>query len=196
MKQVFEYYDRVGQAGTDAYRYCPFCQAALQFVELGDLVRPQCLGCGFVHYQNPAPAISIMIVDHNKILLGKRKGDPGKGAWAIPSGYIEFGQDFITTAICEAKEETGLDVEVLSVLNVVSTFYSPRYHFFSVYVKAQMIAGVLQAGDDLSEVQWFYLDQELPALAFEEDREMIAVYQSGGYREIPVDKRFARRIEG
>jgi len=78
--------------------------------------------------------------------LGKRGGHPGKGTWSLPSGYIEYEDDFLTTAIREMKEETGLDVEVSSIINVVSSFVAPGFHFLGIYVVAHVVGGGVGGG--------------------------------------------------
>lgn len=195
IKQVFEHYDRQEIDRTSAYEYCPRCQTPLILEESGNKIRPACKSCGFVQYQNPSPAVSVLIGDHERVLLGKRSEHPGKGKWAIPSGYIEYGNNFITTAILEAREETGLEIEVKSILNVISSFYSPRFEFLAIYMKAEVVGGELEAGDDLEEVRWFPLSEEFPEMAFEEDVKMLALYTSGRYKELPVDIVFACQVD-
>jgi 8-oxo-dGTP diphosphatase len=125
------------------------------------------------------------------VLLGKRGREPGKGTWSLPSGYVEYEDDFLTTAIREAREETGLDVEVRSIINVVSSFVTPEFHFLGVYVAAEVVGGELGAGDDLEAVAWFPLKGPWPEMGFEEDVRMIQMYASG-FEGIPVDADYAR----
>jgi ADP-ribose pyrophosphatase YjhB (NUDIX family) len=120
------------------------------------------------------------------VLLGRRGGHPGRGTWALPSGYVEYEDDFLATAVRESKEETGLDVRVRSILNVVSSFVSPRFHFLGIYVAAEVAGGELAAGDDLEEVQWVPLLGPLPELGFPEDQHAIELC-AGGHRGLPVD---------
>jgi ADP-ribose pyrophosphatase YjhB (NUDIX family) len=117
--------------------------------------------------------------------------EPGRGTWSLPSGYVEWEDDFLSTAIREAKEETGLDVEVESILNVVSSFVSPRFHFLSVYVVARVVGGELAASDDLEAVEWFPVKGPLPEMGFEEDLRVIELYEHG-FEGIPVDANYAR----
>ena len=134
----------------------------------------------------------MLIVEGDQVLLGKRGGDPGQGTWSLPSGYIEYEDDFLTTAIREAKEETGLDVEVWSLINVVSSFVSPRFHFLGLYVTAQVVGGELAAGDDLEAVAWFPVAGPLPEMGFEEDATIIELY-ARGFVGLPVDAAYAKR---
>ena len=111
MRQVYRHYDPRVEQAPEPYASCPYCRASLIMAERGQKLRPSCPACGFVHFQNPAPTVSILIVDGDRVLLGKRLGHPGQGTWAIPSGYVEYEDDFLSAAVREAREETGLDRE-------------------------------------------------------------------------------------
>jgi 8-oxo-dGTP diphosphatase len=185
VKQVFAHYER-GDQPVDGYEYCPFCRTPLILAESDHRLRSTCPGCGFVQHRNPAPTVSVLVVDGDRVLLGKRGGSPGKGTWSLPSGYIDYEEDFLTTAIREAKEETGLDVEIRSIINVVSSFVSPRFHFLGIYVVARVAGGELGAGDDLEAVEWFPTVAPLPRMGFPEDVCVIEMYTKG-FAGIPVD---------
>lgn len=190
VKQVFAHYERGGQL-VDRFKYCPFCSTQLVMVEIGQRLRAACPSCGFVQHRNPASTVSVLVEDGGRVLLGKRGGSPGKGTWSLPSGYIDYEEDFLTTAIRETKEETGLDVEVCSVINVVSSFVSPRFHFLGLYVFARVVGGELAAGDDLEAVEWFPVDGPLPEMGFEEDVRIIEMYTKG-FVGLPVDSDYAK----
>ena len=189
-RQVLEYYQRQGRPAGQ-FAVCPFCGTRLHQEESGGRLRAACQACGFVQHRNPAPAVAILVVDQGRVLLGRRGGEPGRGTEALPSGYVEWEDDFLSTAIREAKEETGLDVEVESILTVVSSFVSPRFHFLSVYVVARVVGGELAASDDLEAVEWFPVKGPLPEMGFEEDLRVIELYRDG-FEGIPVDAKYAR----
>jgi ADP-ribose pyrophosphatase YjhB (NUDIX family) len=189
IKQVFAHYER-GDPPEDGFKYCPFCSTQLVLAESGHALRPICSNCGFVHYRNPAPTVSILVVDGDRVLLGKRGGDPGKGTWSLPSGYIDYEEDFLTTAIRETREETGLEVQVCSIINVVSSFVSPRFHFLGLYVVARVLGGELAAGDDLEAVEWFPVGGPLPEMGFQEDANVIKLH-SEEFVGLPVDPDYA-----
>jgi ADP-ribose pyrophosphatase YjhB (NUDIX family) len=189
VKQVFVHYERVDQRMGE-FKYCPFCRTQLVLVESEHRLRPVCPSCGFVQHRNPAPTVSILVVDEGRVLLGKRGGSPGKGTWSLPSGYIDYEEDFLTTAIRETKEETGLDIKVDSIINVVSSFVSPRFHFLGIYVVARVIGGKLEAGDDLEAVEWFLPEGPLPEMGFQEDVDIIQMY-TDGLAGLPIDPNYA-----
>ena len=193
IKQVFENYDRQNQERVDGFRYCPLCQTQLVLIESGQKSRPTCPSCGFTQYKNPSPVVSVVIVEKDKILLGKRIGSPGEGKWAIPSGYIEYEDDFISTAILETKEETGLDVEITSILNVISSFVSPGFHFLAIYLEARILGGELVARDDLEDAKWFPVSGPWPEMAFQEDVDALETYAKKEFIGLPVDARYTRQ---
>jgi ADP-ribose pyrophosphatase YjhB (NUDIX family) len=191
IKQVFEHYTRKESSTAGDFKYCPFCRAELILKASGQKLRPTCPSCGFIQFKNPAPTVSILIVEGDRVLLGKRRGNPGAGQWAMPSGYIEYDDDFLTTAIREAKEETGLDVEIRSVVHVVSSFLSSGFHFVSLFLLARVVGGELQAADDLDAVDWFPMAGPLPEMAFQEDVDLLEWYSTQTVDGLPVDPDYA-----
>ena len=75
-------------------------------------------------YKIPSLTTDIFIFDENTdFILIKRKNDPFKNHWALPGGFVEYGETVETAAIREAKEETNIDVELLDLVNVYSKPY-------------------------------------------------------------------------
>jgi ADP-ribose pyrophosphatase YjhB (NUDIX family) len=192
IKQVYVAYNVKDGPSADSFSYCPRCRAELVVKEVECRSRSVCSACGFIRFRNPAPAVSLLIVRNGQVLLGKRSGEPGKGQWATPSGYVEYEDDFLTAAIREAREETGLEVELESILNVTSSFLSPQHHFLAVYLLARVVGGELAAGDDMEEVAWFPLSGPFPELAFAEDADILAAYARMHFEGLAVDPEFAK----
>jgi 8-oxo-dGTP diphosphatase len=93
-------------------------------------------------------------------VLIRRKNSPYKGHWALPGGFVEYGETVEAAVIREVKEETGLEIG----LNGISGVYSdpkrdPRGHTVSVCFRAHKIGGDLNADTDASEVACFSLDE-------------------------------------
>jgi len=121
-------------------------------------------------YKNPPTAADIIIEVYNPdfkgIVLIERGKEPYKGKWALPGGFQEEGETLETTAIREAKEETGLEIILLTQLKTYSEpDRDPRKHVNSIgYVaKAQ---GEPKGGDDAAKAKIFPLNK-LPELAFD-----------------------------
>ncbi|MEJ2601372.1 MAG: NUDIX hydrolase [Anaerolineales bacterium] len=191
-KQVFSAYNEEGDTRSRHFKFCPFCGAQLELHERGGRQRPVCPNCGFVQFRNPVPGVVVVIEKVGQVLLGKRVGGFGEGKWGLPQGFIEFEEDFLTAAIREVKEETGLEVEIRAILNVVSNMLSPSLHSLAIILLAGVIAGEARAGDDLETLQWVPLSGPLPEMAFEADKYIIERCHKLKLKEsLPVDPDFA-----
>ena len=190
-KQVFIAYSGEDDAYLGHFAHCPFCGTELALQENGGKQRPACPTCGFVQFINPAPGVVVLIEQDGQVLLGRRSGSYGAGQWCLPMGFIESDEDFLTAAIREVKEETGLDVEIRSILSVVSNFLSPRLHTLAIVLLARVLGGELCAGDDLEAVAWFPLAVPLPEMAFEADAHICERYYRTQLQGAPVDPNYA-----
>ena len=186
MKAVSAGYDWCTHRHSEDFRYCPRCATSLVERDVGGKRRPACPACGYVRFRNPAPAVAVLVADGARVLLGQRGGEPGKGKWAILSGYIEYADDYVTTALHEVKEETGLDIALEAIVHVESAFISPQYHFFAVYLLARPIGGELRASDDTARVGWYNAAGPLPDMAFQSDRDLLAEYAAGTLLRLPL----------
>jgi 8-oxo-dGTP diphosphatase len=125
-------------------------------------MRSVCSRCGKILYRNPAPASGCVVEDLGTVLLARRKFEPWKDHWYIPSGFVEYGEDVEETARREIREETGLVVELGPLFGVYSYFDDPRQHGIIILYRAVVAGGTLEAGDDAAEVAFFPADA-LPA---------------------------------
>lgn len=192
IKQVFSTDSEKKDSVLGQFKYCPRCGTQLELKEKGGKNRPNCSNCGFVQFRNPLPGVVVLIEKDKQVLLGKRAGGFGKGMWGLPQGYIEFEEDFLSASIREVKEETGLDIEIRSIINIVSNLLSPSLHTLAIVLLAGVAAGEPCAADDLETLEWFPLSGPLPEMAFEADEHIIArVQQMPLDQGLPVDPDFA-----
>ena len=108
-------------------------------------------------YKNPSLTVDIIIENDDKsIILIKRKNHPFKSKWALPGGFVEYGERVEDAVLREAEEETGLKVKLKKVLGVYSDpNRDPRGHTVSVVYIAEPVGGKLKAGTDTKEVKKF-----------------------------------------
>jgi ADP-ribose pyrophosphatase YjhB (NUDIX family) len=127
-----------------------------------------CPSCGVVLdcYRNPIPTVDIIIeMDGRRIILIKRRNPPL--GWAIPGGFVDYGESLEDAAIREAKEETGLDVTLVSQMHTYSKpDRDPRHHTISTVFIAKA-SGKPRAQDDALEIGLFDRDNLPPSLAFD-----------------------------
>ena len=131
----------------------------------GDTI--ECPRCGYPVkvYKNPVPTVDIIITIDDKIVLVRRKNEPF--GWAIPGGFIDFGESAETAAVREAKEETGLDVELTGLLGVYSDpERDPRTHTISTVFLAKA-QGTPKADDDALDIGLFNKDNLPEEIVFD-----------------------------
>ena len=127
-----------------------------------------------MYYRNPSPGVVVLVEDEDRVLLGKRSDSVfGGGKWCLPGGFIEFNEDFLSTGVREFKEETGLNIEAVSILSVVTNFLSSDLHTLVVVLLGRMMGGHPTPGDDIAELGWFQMAESLPEMAFEADQHII-----------------------
>lgn len=130
----------------------------------------KCPKCGALvkSYRNPFPTVDIIIRINDRIVLIERRLEP-KG-WALPGGFVDYGESLEDAARREAREETGLDLKNLRQFGAYSDPQrDPRQHNISFVFTADG-EGVLQGGDDAAHAALFSLE-DLPApLCFDHDK--------------------------
>ena len=160
--------------------YCPMCSAELERREVGGRQRSVCPACGYIHFRNPGVGVAALVEDEAGRILMIRRG-PGAtqpGLWAIPAGYVDYGEDVREAARREMQEETGLIVEVGEPVFVASNFHDPAKLTVGIWFAGTVTGGVLEAGDDADEVGYFALD-DLPPLAFDTDTALLDSLREG-----------------
>jgi 8-oxo-dGTP diphosphatase len=125
-----------------------------------------------VTYRNPVPTVDIIIElsdrPHRPIVLIERLNPPH--GWALPGGFVDYGESVETAARREAQEETGLEVQLIEQFQVYSDPQrDPRQHTLSIVFIA-IAKGEPQAGDDAKHLQIFELWQIPANLCFDHDR--------------------------
>ena len=125
---------------------CPHCQKKIQL------------------YRNPVPTVDIIIEVDKSIVLIRRKNPPH--GWALPGGFVDYGESYETAATREAEEETGLAVQNLQQFRTYSDpDRDPRQHTASTVFIAKADKPPT-AGDDAAEAKLF-TENNLPELVFD-----------------------------
>jgi len=116
-------------------------------------------------YRNPVPTVDIIIETEGGVVLIRRRNPPP--GWAIPGGFVDYGETVEGAAVREAREETGLDVRLSRLLGVYSDpERDPRLHTIStVFVAAA--SGTPVGGDDAAEAAVFTESTLPPDIAFD-----------------------------
>jgi 8-oxo-dGTP diphosphatase len=113
----------------------------------------------------PIVGVGAVIIQDGKVILVKRRAEPGKGRWSIPGGSVHLGEKVRDATMREAKEESGLDIEIvddrpLDVFDSIITDERDRtkYHFTLLEFLAKPKGGNLKAAEDAADARWVALD--------------------------------------
>lgn len=129
--------------------------------------------------EQPAIAVGIVTFKDDKILMIRRGKPPRKGQWSIPGGKQKLGETWRAAAAREVKEETGIDIEVLGLIDVVDAIIydeqTPKtkekplknnidnksiiFHYTLVDCVAEWVSGTVNAGSDAAHAEWLSLPQ-------------------------------------
>jgi len=125
----------------------------------------------------PFVGVGVVVIHRGRVLLARRGNPPRVGDWSLPGGAQMVGETVFEAARREVREETGLDVEVMGVVDVVDSIQRDadgrvRYHYTLIDVFAEADGDGAAAGDDATAVGWFSLD-ELAGLALWSETERI-----------------------
>ncbi|MBT3358443.1 MAG: NUDIX hydrolase [Rhodospirillales bacterium] len=129
----------------------------------------------------PFVGVGAVVMREGRVLLARRGKEPRKGSWSLPGGAQRLGETVFDAAKREIREETGLEIEVLGLIDVVDSIQRDdhgdvRYQYTLVDVLAQTINGdIAAAGDDAAEVAWFSPDELEPLELWEETTRIIGL---------------------
>ena len=120
--------------------------------------------------RSPAITVDGVLLTDSEILLVKRKNPPFQGMWALPGGFVEYGETTEQAVIREIQEETGLVTSVSSLLGVYSDpSRDPRGHTISIVYLINKKEGNVLGGDDAVDALFHPLNS-LPTLSFDHEK--------------------------
>ncbi len=125
-----------------------------------------CSRCGM--YRAPSPTVDVVVYDPLRgiVLIRRRNEPPG---WALPGGFVDYGETVEQAAVREAREETGLSVVLTGLLGVYSdpARDARRHTISTVFTARAPDTETLRGGDDAAEAIFFLPDALPSPLAFD-----------------------------
>ena len=119
--------------------------------------------------ETPFLTADALIIFEGKLVLIQRLNPPFENQFALPGGFVEIGETVEAAVVREAKEETGLDIELIRLLGIYSDpLRDPRGHTVTVCYLARGF-GKLKAGSDAKDIRLFGFN-EIPKLAFDHNK--------------------------
>ncbi len=110
----------------------------------------------------PTPAVGVVCIRGDEVLLIRRGTPPKQGEWSIPGGRIEPGEPAKVAALRELMEETSVKAELIGLLDVIDAVFHNRAgelltrHYVLIDYAARWISGEPVAGDDAAEARFFH----------------------------------------
>jgi 8-oxo-dGTP diphosphatase len=109
--------------------------------------------------KHPIIGVGAIILRRDRVLLVERGKEPLKGFWSLPGGVVDTGELLEDAVRREAREETGLEVEPLQVIEIFERILrdseqKPEYHYVLIDYLCRVTGGELAAADDAARVEW------------------------------------------
>jgi len=122
--------------------------------------------------KSPLLTVDTVVIEDSYILLIRRKNDPYRGFWALPGGFVEYGETVEDAAVRETKEETGIDVKLGNLVGVYSDpDRDPRGHTVTVCFLGIKLGGTVRSATDAEDARYFDLNEiKTLNLAFDHKR--------------------------
>lgn len=125
-------------------------------------------------WSSPVPAVGVVCLRGDDVLLIRRGTPPRQGEWSLPGGRIEPGERSIDAALRELREESGVEAEILGLVDVVDGLFPDigRHYVLIDYV-AVWTGGEPLAGDDADAAAFFTLETAVQMVGWGETRRII-----------------------
>ena len=128
----------------------------------------------------PVPAVGVVCLRGDSVLLIRRGTPPCQGEWSLPGGRIEPGERAVDAALRELREETGVEAEITGLIDVVDgLFPEAGRHYVLIDYAARWVSGEPVAGDDALEARFVALDEIESLIEWSETRRIIRLAAAG-----------------
>jgi ADP-ribose pyrophosphatase YjhB (NUDIX family) len=108
--------------------------------------------------QTPLVGVGAVVVQDARVLLVRRGAEPLKGHWTLPGGMLEVGEALAAGTVREVREETGLHVEPIELIELLDRIHREggrvRYHYVIADYLCRVTGGELRAASDADAVRW------------------------------------------
>lgn len=116
------------------------------------------------HPDRPIVGVGAIVVEGSRVLLVKRAYEPLKGEWSLPGGAVEVGETLADAVAREVREETGLDVRVGGLVEVLERVHREadgrvEFHYVLADYLCTPIAGTLAPASDAADARWVSFDE-------------------------------------
>ena len=142
--------------------------------------------------ETPLVGVGAIIVDQARVLLVRRGREPLKGQWSLPGGLLELGESLTAGVAREVREETGLTVEPVELIELLDRIHREgervRYHYVIADYLCSVTGGDLKAASDAEAVRWVERAEWNSHSALKLDPIAVRVIEAGWQRAQAMEK--------
>ena len=146
----------------------------------------------------PLVGVGAVIVKDGRVLLVQRGTEPARGRWSIPGGLIEVGEMLTEAVVREVREETGLEVEPIELVELLDRIHRDgdrvRYHYVIADYLCRVVGGTLNAASDAAAVRWVEHAEWNSHSALQLDPVTVRVIEAGWWRARSLEKQAGETI--
>ena len=140
----------------------------------------------------PLVGVGAVIVDQGRVLLVRRGREPLKGQWSLPGGLLEVGESLSAGVAREVREETGLTVEPVELIELLDRIHREaervRYHYVIADYLCWVTGGELKAASDAEAVRWVERAEWNSHSALKLDPITVRVIEAGWQRARAIER--------
>jgi ADP-ribose pyrophosphatase YjhB (NUDIX family) len=136
--------------------YCPYCGA--KTIKKHDDSKYECTTCHKLVWNNPMTAVGVVFLQGDQILAAKRGGEPSKGKYDLPGGFLDYGEDPFEAAVRELQEEAGVHISGLELIGAYTHQFRTELTTCDVIVWCKQWQGTFTANDDVADLVWKPID--------------------------------------
>lgn len=141
----------------------------------------------------PLVGVGAVIVEQGRVLVVRRGTEPMKGRWTIPGGLIELGEMLAEAVVRETREETGLAVEPIELVELLDRIHREdgriRYHYVIADYLCRVVGGTLGAASDAAAVRWVERAEWNSHTALALDPITVRVMEAAWQRAMQLEKK-------
>jgi 8-oxo-dGTP diphosphatase len=121
----------------------------------------------------PTPTVGVICFRGDEVLLIRRGKPPRMGDWSIPGGRLEWNEAVKACALRELLEETGVEAELLGLVDVIDGFFGEGRHYVLIDYAARWLSGEPRAGDDAVDARFWPVAEAIERVEWPKTKQVI-----------------------
>lgn len=123
--------------------------------------------------RRPTPTVGVICFRGEEVLLIRRGKPPRMGDWSIPGGRLEWNEAVKACALRELREETGVEAELIGLVDVIDGFFGDERHYVLIDYAARWLGGEPRAGDDAVDARFWLVAEAIDLVEWPQTKQVI-----------------------